>query len=44
LNEHAVDPYLPLWIGKGLYCPQYIVRSAILSALGMALQEIGGKV
>ena len=44
LNEHAVDPYLPLWIGKGLYCPQYIVCSAILSALGMALQETGGKV
>jgi halimadienyl-diphosphate synthase len=43
LNEHQTDPYPPLWIGKGLYCPQYIVQSAILSALGMALQESGVK-
>ena len=41
LQDHAADPYIPLWIGKGLYCPEHIVRSAILSALGMAFQEIG---
>ncbi len=43
LNEHNTDPYPPLWIGKGLYCPQNIVHSTILSAKGMASQESGGK-
>jgi halimadienyl-diphosphate synthase len=33
LEKHAERPYPPLWIGKGLYCPELIVRSTILSAL-----------
>jgi halimadienyl-diphosphate synthase len=36
LEEHAEDPYPPLWIGKGLYCPELIVRSTVLSALKLA--------
>ena len=36
LNEHASPPYEPLWIGKALYCPEFVVRSAILSAQGLA--------
>jgi len=28
-------PYVPLWIGKGLYMPRHLVRSAILMALHM---------
>ena len=35
LTEHADPPYPPLWIGKSLYCPVLVVRSAILSALVM---------
>jgi halimadienyl-diphosphate synthase len=33
-NSELPDP--PLWIGKGLYMPELVVRSAILSALLMA--------
>lgn len=33
LVEHTEPPYPPLWIGKCLYCPILVVRSAILSAL-----------
>lgn len=33
LAEHSELPYPPLWIGKCLYCPELVVRSAILSAL-----------
>jgi hypothetical protein len=33
LKDHAQPPYFPLWIGKGLYCPENVIRSAILSAL-----------
>jgi halimadienyl-diphosphate synthase len=33
LKKHTERPYSPLWIGKGLYCPELIVRSTILSAL-----------
>jgi halimadienyl-diphosphate synthase len=33
LAEHIDPPYPPLWIGKCLYCPVRVVRSAILSAL-----------
>jgi halimadienyl-diphosphate synthase len=33
LAKHAEPPYPPLWIGKCLYCPELVVRSAILSAL-----------
>ncbi len=38
LWDHIDPPYTPLWIGKSLYCPIVVVRSAILSALIMALQ------
>jgi halimadienyl-diphosphate synthase len=33
LTSHADPPYPPLWIGKCLYSPVLVVRSAILSAL-----------
>jgi len=33
LVEHTEYPYPPMWIGKCLYCPELVVRSAILSAL-----------
>ena len=33
LRDHMDPPYPQLWIGKGLYTPELIVRSAILSAL-----------
>lgn len=33
LSENSEPPYPPLWIGKGLYTPESVVRSAILSAL-----------
>lgn len=36
LDQHANSPYEPLWIGKGLYCPELVVRSAILSAQYLA--------
>jgi halimadienyl-diphosphate synthase len=36
LAEHAEPPYPPLWIGKSLYCPVLVVRSAVLSALLLA--------
>jgi halimadienyl-diphosphate synthase len=36
LDEHSIEPFPPLGMGKGLYCPQNIVHSAILSARGMA--------
>jgi halimadienyl-diphosphate synthase len=36
LGEHSEPPYPPLWIGKCLYCPEYVVRSSILSALLLA--------
>ena len=36
LKDHAQPPYVPLWIGKGLYCPENVVHSAILSALALA--------
>ena len=39
LMEHADPPYPPLWVGKSLYCPVLVVRSAILSALVM-VQEV----
>jgi halimadienyl-diphosphate synthase len=32
------DPLPPLWIGKCLYCPVYVVRSAVLSALMLVAQ------
>jgi halimadienyl-diphosphate synthase len=39
LSTHSEPPYPPLWIGKALYCPEIVVRSAILSALTMVEQE-----
>ena len=39
LVRHMDQPYPPLWIGKCLYCPVLVVRSAILSALTLAEQE-----
>jgi halimadienyl-diphosphate synthase len=35
LAAHAEPPYAPLWIGKSLYSPVLVVRSAILSALAL---------
>lgn len=39
LAEHGEPPYMPIWIGKCLYCPELVVRSAVLSALTLAAQE-----
>ncbi len=39
LRDHTEPPYPPLWIGKCLYCPILVVRSAILSALMLVEQE-----
>lgn len=36
LKENLDEPYPPLWIGKCLYTPQLVVRSAALSALALA--------
>lgn len=33
LQDHMDPPYPALWIGKCLYCPELVVRAAILSAL-----------
>ena len=35
LTDHMDKPYPPLWIGKCLYSPQLVVRSAALSALAL---------
>ncbi len=39
LADHVDLPYPPLWIGKCLYCPVLVVRSAILSALILATEN-----
>lgn len=39
LEGHMDPPYMPLWIGKSLYSPTLVVRSAILSALILGAQE-----
>lgn len=39
LSDRVAEPYPPLWIGKCLYCPELVVRSAVLSALILAEQE-----
>lgn len=39
LAEHAELPYPPLWIGKCLYCPELVVRAAVLGALALVAQE-----
>ncbi len=36
LESHREPPYAPLWIGKGLYCPTNVVKSAIISALQLS--------
>jgi len=38
LADHTEPPYPPLWIGKCLYCPVLVVRSAVLSALLLVSQ------
>jgi len=35
LKENLNKPYPPLWIGKCLYSPQLVVRSAVISALAL---------
>jgi len=40
LAEHTEPPYPPLWIGKCLYCPVLVVRSAVLSALMLVDEEL----
>lgn len=39
LAEHAEPPYPALWMGKCLYCPELVIRSAVLSALTLVEQE-----
>lgn len=36
LTENMDKPYPPLWIGKCLYSPHLVIRSAIISALALA--------
>ena len=36
LQEHMDQPYPPLWIGKCLYNPSLVIRSAVISALALA--------
>ncbi len=36
LKEHMNPPYPPLWIGKCLYNPSLVIRSAVISALALA--------
>jgi halimadienyl-diphosphate synthase len=36
LTENLDKPYPPLWIGKCLYSPNLVIRSAIISALALA--------
>lgn len=40
LNEHQESPYPALWIGKCLYSPEVVVRSAISSALEMVKKGV----
>lgn len=35
LSEHMDPPYPPLWIGKCLYNPNLVIRSAVISALAL---------
>jgi halimadienyl-diphosphate synthase len=35
LREHMDPPYPPLWIGKCLYSPNLVIRSAVISALAL---------
>jgi len=36
LEDHMEDSYPPLWIGKCLYSPKLVIRSAIISALALS--------
>jgi len=36
LREHMDRPYPPLWIGKCLYSPHLVIRSAVISAVALA--------
>ncbi len=36
LQRNLLPPYPPIWIGKGLFCAENIIKSAILSALQLA--------
>ena len=38
LKEHAEPPYPPFWVGKCLYSPELVIRSAVLSALMLVEQ------
>ena len=38
LKDHMDLPYPPLWIGKCLYNPSLVIRSAVISALALAEQ------
>ena len=40
LQEHRDRPYPPLWIGKCLYGPQLVIRSAVISALGLVSEYV----
>ncbi|NDJ61290.1 MAG: cyclase [Chloroflexi bacterium] len=40
LAMHSEPPYPPLWIGKSLYSPELIVRSAVLSALLLVREAV----
>jgi halimadienyl-diphosphate synthase len=39
LLQHVDDPHPPLWIGKSLYIPTLVVRSALLSAIHQYVHE-----
>jgi len=36
LKKNSAPPYPSLWIGKVLYCPEYVVKSAVLSAIALS--------
>ncbi|MGB7873401.1 MAG: prenyltransferase/squalene oxidase repeat-containing protein [Anaerolineales bacterium] len=38
LEDNISSPYPSLWIGKVLYCPEYVVKSAVLSAIELSRQ------
>jgi halimadienyl-diphosphate synthase len=38
LEAHLDEPYHPLWIGKCLYSPHVVIRSAVASALALGKQ------
>ncbi|MCC6259868.1 MAG: cyclase [Anaerolineales bacterium] len=40
LTTHTDPPYTPLWIGKTLYCPEYVIQATLLSAIELARRTI----